>query len=161
VGWAETGWSGGGAQRLYTFDTNAMSWVFYEQYDIADGDAVWIYLHTETDGPRPQWQAWLWWDGRWHLLTAQELPLTGRAQLEQYVEVHVDPRGPGRRVPLAVPTIRVDQMRVKPAPDGVLRPWWSGEVATSRPAPPDTYCLVWHRAFDTWSAGDCTATVQE
>jgi len=174
VGWAETGWSGGGAQRLYTFDTNAMSWVFYDQYDIGDGDEIWVYLHTDTDAPRPQWQAWLWWDGRWHLLTAQELPLTGRAQLEQYVEVHVDhgpadwpggriagPRARPRPRAIAVPPIRVDQVRVKTAPDGVLRPWSAGAVATTGPGAPDTYCLVWHRAYDAWSAGDCAATVQE
>ncbi|HYN94316.1 MAG TPA: hypothetical protein VES42_10755, partial [Pilimelia sp.] len=152
AGWAETGWSGDGRQRIYTFDTNSNAWTFYDQYPLNAGDQVWIYLHTEASGPRPAWQAWLWWRDGWHLLAAQELPLGTHAQVEQYVEVYVDPRRGGP--PFPVPPVDVDNVQVKADPGGGLR-YWREDVPTSAGGSHDRYCLTWRTHYDTWSAGDC------
>jgi hypothetical protein len=152
AGWAETGWSGDGRQRIYTYDTNRNSWTFYDQYALREGEHVWIYLHTDSTGDRSVWQAWLWWDHEWHLLASEELPLGGRTQLEEYVEVYVDPdqSGPG----FAVPPVAVDNVQVKTAPLGGLRYWTDG-VATLPGGDVGRYCLDWKTRFDTWRAGDC------
>lgn len=155
AGWAETGWSGDGRQRIYTFDTNRRTWAFYDQYPVRDGDQVWLYLTTQDDGARALWQAWLWWGDGWHLLTAQTLPLTGHARVEQYVEVYVDPdRGGG----FDVPTVAVDNVQVKSAPRGDLRFWREPEVPTTGGADQGQYCLDWETGYDSWSAGTCTGT---
>jgi hypothetical protein len=154
AGWAETGWSGRGRQRIYTFDTNRNAWTFYDQYALRDGEQVWIYLHTEQVGGRTTWQAWLWWGGGWHLLTAEDLPLGGQAQVEQYVEVFVDPNHGGSGFP--VPRIAVDNVQVKTAPDGGLR-YWREEIPTAPGASGGRYCLDWQTRYDTWAAGDCPA----
>ncbi|HEY8452563.1 MAG TPA: hypothetical protein VIL54_10240 [Natronosporangium sp.] len=153
VGWAETGWSGAGRQRIYTFDSTAMSWRFFDDYRIGDRDQVWVYLH----GGPADWRAWLWWDGRWRLLAAPDLPLAGPARVEQYVEVHQD--RPGRRI--SVPPIQVDEVRVQTSPDGELARWRAEWVPTVAQAAGGGYCLAWQTRYDTWSAGDCDATVQE
>jgi hypothetical protein len=157
VGWVEPGWSGAGAQQIYTFDSAAMSWAFFDAYPIGPGDQIWIYLHSDTGAGQPVWRAWLWWGERWQLLAAPELPVPDRMLLEQYVEVHQDQPGP----PIPVPPITVDSVQVRGAPDGPLRPWRQGRVATVAPVTSSDYCLVWEDRYDVWSAGDCPATVQE
>ena len=152
VGWAETGWSGSGRQRIYTYDTNGKAWTFYDQYALRDGDQIWIYLHTEGTGERTVWQAWLWWGDGWHLLAAEELPLGERTQVEQYVEVFVDPRHGGPGFP--VPPISLDNVQVKAAPAGDLR-YWRDDVPTAPGGAGGRYCVDWRARFDTWTAGDC------
>ncbi|RSM44114.1 hypothetical protein DMB66_52650, partial [Actinoplanes sp. ATCC 53533] len=107
AGWAETGWAGSGRQRVYTFDTNSGAWQFYEQYAINPGDKVWLEVRTGADGV---WQAWLWWNNRWQLLTAQKLPIGPSAYVEQYVEVYTDPRRPTR---IDVPPVTVDNVQLR------------------------------------------------
>lgn len=157
VGWVETGWSGGGAQRVYTFDSQARSWVFFDDYPLADGDRIWVYLHSEVENGRVGWRAWLWWADRWQLLAApEELPVPDRARLEQYLEVHQDRPGPA----IPVPPVTVDQVRVRDEPDRPLQPWRADRVPTGSREPGPDYCLAWQHRYDSWSAGDCAATVQ-
>jgi hypothetical protein len=152
AGWAETGWAGGGRQRIYTFNTNTRTWQFYDQYVLKPGDRVWLDLHTDGRGV---WQAWLWWDNRWNLLTAQRLPIGGGAYVEQYVEVHV---GAGRAARIDVPTVTVDNVQLRPAGGGTTR-YWRADVDTL--TNDDTaqrrggLCLDWVNRYDTWTAGDC------
>lgn len=149
VGWTDAGWSGDGTPRIYTFDSDGMSWVFYDEYELREGDQVWIYLHS--DGPT--WQAWLWWDERWQLLAAPEAVSLGtRARVEQYVEVHLDPAQDG---PVSVPPVPVDGVHLQAEPGGELQRW-RDQVPTVVPDGPDDYCLVWQQRFDDWSAGDCS-----
>ncbi|GAA4438722.1 hypothetical protein GCM10023170_009410 [Phytohabitans houttuyneae] len=144
AGWAETGWSGGGRQRVYTYDTDRRAWTFYNQYELTDGDNIWISVHTTRDGV---WEAWLWWRDGWHLLTSLRLGAS-RAQLEQYVEVHVD--GDGK---VAVPRIAVDNVQVR---DGdAVRYWREADVRTASGGGSGGYCLDWATRFDTWTAGTC------
>lgn len=107
-----------------------------------------------ADGPAEptRWQAWLWWGGGWHLLVAKELPLGRAAQVEQYVEVYVDPRRGTEGYP--VPRVPVENVYVKPSPDGALRPW-TQEVPTAPGQSRGRYCLNWRNRYDTWDAGDC------
>jgi hypothetical protein len=147
AGWTETGWSGEGRQRVYSYDTNRQSWVFYDEYRIRPGDRVWIYLQTEQDSERAAWQAWLWWGDKWNLLTSQELAITGRALIEQYVEVHGD-------VDFQVPQVRVDSVSLQDGPKGPLR-YWDDDVPTSSGASTEDYCLTWETRFSSWSAGSC------
>lgn len=156
VGWVETGWSGGGAQRIYTFDSHARSWTFFDEYRIGDGDQIWVYLHSDPEAGRVVWRAWLWWAGRWHLLSAPQLPLPDRAVLEQYVEVHQDRPGS----PIPVPPIQVDRVQVRDRPGAPLLPWRADRVSTVAPVVATDYCLTWADRYDSWSAGDCAATVQ-
>lgn len=157
VGWAETGWGAAGRQRIYTFDSVAMAWTFFDEYEIGDGDRIWVYLHSDTEAGRPVWRAWLWWGQRWRLLAAPALPLRDRARLEQYVEVHRDGPGPAVRVP----PIRIDQVRVATDPGSDrLRPWRPETVPTGTLPTPADYCLSWEQEYHAWSAGDCPATVQ-
>ena len=150
-GWAETGWAGGGRQHIYTFDTETRSWRFYDQYALKAGDRVWLDLHTDGDNV---WQAWLWWNNRWNLLTAKKLPVGSSAYVEQYVEVHVDP---ARRARVAVPSVTVDNVQLRPAGGGASR-FWRDDVSTLTA---DTqqraggFCLTWLTRYDTWTAGDC------
>jgi hypothetical protein len=146
AGWAETGWSGGNRQRVYTFDTKHNAWAFYDQYKLRPGDQIWIYVQTDGGGAAPAWQAWLWWGDKWQLLAAESLPLTGRAQMEQYVEVHVDPSA---KSAFAVPEILVDNVQV----GGGF--WREEQVPTAAGASTGTYCLNWRNRFDTWTAGSC------
>ncbi|WP_245908227.1 hypothetical protein [Pseudosporangium ferrugineum] len=152
AGWAETGWAGQGRQHIYTFNTNTKTWQFYDQYRLRPGDRLWVDLHTDGDGV---WQAWLWWDNRWNLLTAQKLPLGSGAYVEQYVEVHVDAGRPAR---LRVPPATVDNVQLRP-PGGGPAQFWREDVATltGDPAPQRAggFCLDWITHYDTWSAGDC------
>ncbi|MPZ28077.1 MAG: hypothetical protein GEV12_17120 [Micromonosporaceae bacterium] len=157
AGWVEAGWSGGGAQRVYTFDSQARAWVFFDDYVIGDGDRIWVSLHSDTEDGPPRWRAWLWWGQRWRLLSAPELAMPGRASLEQYVEVHQDRAGPA----ILVPPVAVDRVRVRDEPAGPFRPWRRDRVPTVFPVPATDYCLAWEHQFDAWSAGDCAATVQE
>ena len=151
AGWAETGWAGSGRQHIYTFDTNTRSWRFYDRYTLKAGDRVWLDLRTDGDDV---WQAWLWWNDRWNLLTTQKLPLGGRAYVEQYVEVHVDT---ARRARITVPTVTVDNVQLRPADGGGAR-YWRDDVdtvtaGTSQRA--GSFCLNWLTRYDTWTAGDC------
>ncbi|MGH3681286.1 MAG: hypothetical protein ACRDT2_13715, partial [Natronosporangium sp.] len=157
AGWAETGWSGGGAQRIYTFDSRARAWAFFDDYPIADGDRIWISLHSDTEAGLPRWRAWLWWGQRWRLLSAPELPMPGRALLEQYLEVHQDRPGP----PIRIPPVAVDRVRVRDDPAGRTERWRPDRVPTVSSIPSTDYCLAWQHQFDSWSAGDCAVTVQE
>lgn len=155
AGWAETGWSGRGAQRIYAFDSTGMSWLFFDDYRIGDGDRIWMYLHGEGE----QWRAWLWWGDRWQLLASAALPAAGGALLEQYVEVHQ--ADPDARAPIAVPPIRLDQVRVRATSGGPLTSWRAESVPTVAPLVSADYCLDWETRYDAWSTGDCPVTVQE
>lgn len=151
VGWTETGWSGDGRRRIYTYDTATRAWAFYDQYAIAPGDRLWLHLQTESIGDAPVWQAWLWWDDAWHLLTSRPLPLTAYAQIEQYVEVHADPAVPGT---VAIPPLSVDNVQLKPSPQAPLRPW-NADVPTDPGADFATYCLTWRHPHHSWTATTC------
>ena len=152
AGWAETGWAGGGRQHIYTFNTNTKTWQFYDQYQLKPGDKVWLDLHTDANNV---WQAWLWWNNRWNLLTAQQLPVGSRAYVEQYVEVHVDPSRPARVV---VPPVTVDNVQLRP-PDGGSARYWRDDVDTQigdqAQQRAGGFCLDWVTRYDTWRAGDC------
>lgn len=156
VGWAQTGWSGAGGPRIYTFDSAGMAWAFFDEYPLADGDLVWVYLHGDLVAGQVAWQAWLWWGGRWRLLAAPDLPLGEQAQLEQYVEVYLDRAGT-----VSVPPIEIDQVRVAARPGGRLVRWRADQVPTAAPHTSTDYCLAWRQEYDAWSAGDCPVTVQE
>jgi hypothetical protein len=155
AGWAETGWAGDGRQRIYTYDTSTGSWAFYDQYALRDGDRAWLDLRTDGTGV---WQAWLWWGGRWNLLTAPELPLGPTAQIEQFVEVHVDAGHPAH---LGLPAVSVDNVQLIPAGGGTPVYWreqvptvTGGTDAAARTADA-TFCVSWASRYDTWSAADC------
>ena len=152
AGWVETGWASPGRQHIYTFNTNTKTWSFYDQYALRPGDKVWLDLHTDGKGV---WQAWLWWDNRWNLLTAQRLPVGESAYVEQYVEVHVDPRRSAR---IDVPPVTVDNVQLRPAGGGPAQ-YWRGDVNTlaadSTRQRSGGFCLDWVNRYDTWTAGDC------
>jgi hypothetical protein len=154
AGWAETGWAGVGGPHVYTFNTNTKTWQFYNQYAIKAGDRIWIDIHSDTDGV---WGAWLWWNNRWNLLTAQKLPIGASAYVEQYVEVHVDDGHPTR---VDVPTVTVDNVQLKPVGGGPSQ-YWRSDVPTLTGTGPDEqqrnggFCLNWINQYDTWTAGDC------
>lgn len=147
AGWSEIGWDGMERQQIYTYDTNTDAWAFYEQYRVAPGDRFWIYLQTEKDGAKPAWQAWLWWGDTWNLLTSQELPLTGRAKIEQYAEVHTDN-------PFNVPSVTMDNVSLKDGPAGPLVVW-TNDIPTTPGRSTDKYCLTWTREYDSWTANTC------
>jgi hypothetical protein len=154
AGWAETGWAGAGRQHIYTFNTNTKTWQFYDQYALRPGDKVWLDLHSDADGV---WAAWLWWNNRWNLLTAQKLPIGSSAYVEQYVEVHVDSGRPAR---VDVPPVTVDNVQLRPAEGGAAR-FWREDVPTLTGGDPGQqqrsggFCLNWVTRYDTWTAGDC------
>jgi len=154
AGWAETGWAGPGRQHIYTFNTNTQTWQFYDQYLLRPGDRVWLDLHSDTDGV---WGAWLWWNNRWNLLTAQRLPIGATAYVEQYVEVHVDS---GRPTRIDVPEVTVDNVQLRPPGGGQAR-YWQSDVPTLTGTDPEQqqrtggFCLNWVNRYDTWTAGDC------
>jgi hypothetical protein len=153
AGWAETGWTGGGRQRVYTFDSSRNAWTFYDQYRLASGDQIWIDLRADRSGASPVWRAWVWWGNAWQLLVAEALPLTGKAQVEQYVEVYLDPNLGD--APLPVPRIPVDNVQVEAEPGGAMTYWRESDVPTTPGTSTAAYCLDWQTRFDTWSAGDC------
>ncbi|MFI5894211.1 hypothetical protein ACIA5D_29330 [Actinoplanes sp. NPDC051513] len=154
AGWAQTGWAGPLRQHIYTFNTNTHSWQFYDQYALRPGDRVWLDLHSDANGV---WGAWLWWNNRWNLLTAQRLPIGSSAFVEQYVEVHVDSGRPAR---IDVPEVTVDNVQLRPA-DGSAARYWRDDVPTltgyspNQPQRTGDFCLNWVNRYDTWTAGDC------
>ncbi|WP_246607343.1 hypothetical protein [Paractinoplanes toevensis] len=154
AGWAETGWAGPGRQHVYTFNTNTRTWQFYDQYLLRPGDRVWLDLHSDAGGV---WAAWLWWNNRWNLLTAQRLPIGASAFMEQYVEVHVDASRPTL---VDVPEVTVDNVQLRPADGGAAR-YWRDDVPTLTGYDPGQqqrsggFCLNWVNRYDTWTAGDC------
>jgi hypothetical protein len=154
AGWSETGWTVPPEPRVYTYDTNTDAWSFYDQYRLADGDRVWIYLHEEApaEAATRRWQAWLWWSDGWHLLTEQSLPLTENAQIEQYVEVHVDPKQPGA---IGVPSIGVDNVQLRDPATGAFHYWRSHVLTSVSAGDAAGYCVDWTTRYDTWSAGTC------
>jgi hypothetical protein len=156
AGWAETGWAGAGRQHIYTFNTNTKTWQFYDQYQLRPGDKAWLDLHTDGNNV---WQAWLWWNNRWNLLTAQQLPIGPTAYVEQYVEVHVDA---SRAARLLVPPVTVDNVQLRPPGAGSMPRYWRedvdtqvGDMAQQRTG---GFCLNWLTRYDTWTAGDCQVT---
>ena len=140
-----------GEERIYTFDTNTLTWTFYDQYPIKPGDEVWIELAATGTGASAPWEAWLWWHGAWHLLTTQSLPISEHATIEEYVEVYVDPARGGT---LPVPPVEVDNVQLKPDPGGAFR-YWTDAVASSPGADADDYCVDFTQPYDTWHAGSC------
>ena len=152
AGWAETGWAGSGRQHIYTFNTNTKTWQFYDQYALNPGDKIWLDLHTDADNV---WQAWLWWDNRWNLLTAQKLAIGSGAYVEQYVEVYADPRRSAR---ISVPRVTVDNVQLQTVGGGDRRYWrddvntLTADVTQQRTG---GFCLDWITRYDTWTAGDC------
>jgi hypothetical protein len=154
AGWAQTGWAGPLRQHIYTFNTNTHSWQFYDQYALRPGDRVWLDLHSDANGV---WGAWLWWNNRWNLLTAQRLPIGSSAFVEQYVEVHVDSGRPAR---IDVPEVTVDNVQLRP-PDGGAARYWRDDVPTltgygpGQPQRTGGFCLNCVNRYDTWTAGDC------
>jgi hypothetical protein len=141
AGWAQTGWSGRGRQRVYTYDTNSNRWTFYDQYPIKSGDRI----KVEITADQGAWVARLWLRGAWRQLTAHALPIGGHALVEQYVEVYVDPRRGGV---VTVPPIAVDDIQLRGAA-GPLG-WTRGAVAADR-----AYCVDWLAGYDSWRAGSC------
>ncbi|MFD0595461.1 hypothetical protein ACFQZ4_26615 [Catellatospora coxensis] len=115
------------------------------------GDKLWLHLQTEAGGEQPSWQAWLWWGDRWNLLTSRPLPLSGQAEIEQYVEVHADPADPGT---VTIPRLAIDNVQLKTSPDAGLRPW-NAEVPTSPGADFATYCLDWRVPYTSWTTTTC------
>ena len=95
--------------------------------------------------------------------SAENLPIGPAAQIEQYVEVHVDPDRPAR---VTVPPVAVDGVRLRPADGSRSRPW-RDDIATLGAASGATgpggrerrggFCLDWITRYDTWTAGDCPA----
>jgi hypothetical protein len=160
AGWAETGWAGPGRQHIYTFNTNTKTWQFHDQYALRPGDRIWLDLSSDGRG---WWAAWLWWDNRWNLLTAQYLPIGGTAFIEQYVEVHVDATRPTR---IDVPEVTVDNVQLRPAGGGSSR-YWKSDVPTltgwsaAGQQRSGNFCLTWVNRYDTWTAGDCAAGVSQ
>ncbi len=152
AGWSETGWSDGGHQQVYSFDTNTNRWAFYPQYQIKDGDQIWIELEATGPGPDPVWSAWLWWGDSWQLLTSQPLPIGDHATIEEYVEVYVDPKIGGT---IKVPPIEVDNVGLKPDPGTATTYWTSDNVTTTPGTAGDGYCLNWQIRYDSWNAGTC------
>jgi hypothetical protein len=152
AGWAETGWAGDGRQHIYTFNTNTQTWQFYDQYALMPGDRVWLDLRADSDGV---WQAWLWWNNRWNLLTTQRLPIGRSAYIEQYIEVHVDS---GKAARIDLPPVTVDNVQLRPAGGGPAR-YWRDDVATltgdAAQQRGGGFCLDWTNRYDTWTAGDC------
>ncbi len=155
AGWAETGWAGEGRQRVYTFDTNANTWTFYDQYPLAPGEQIWISLAaTATPDPAGQamWSAWLWWRGGWHLLTAQPLRIGVQATLEQYVEVYVDPARGGT---VTVPMVSLADVTLAAYPGAAPRPWTGDTVASQPGSDMGGYCVDQRQSWQDWSAGSC------
>lgn len=150
VGWSESGWQSGGP-RLYTYDTNRNQWAYYSQYKVTDGITIWLALDSDGAADKNNsatWDAWLWWNDKWNLLAAQQLPIGASTNLEQFVEVYVDPARGGS---FAVPPVTVSGVRVAPA-GGDYQPW-EGAVGTDS-APADAgYCLAWRTRYDSWTAG--------
>jgi hypothetical protein len=153
AGWTEDGWLDDDAQHVYTYDSTGGDWTYYDQYPVHDGDRISVVVES---GPAANggttWRAYLWWDNRWNLLAAPTLPFGPRAQLEQYVEVYVDPRRGGR---YPVPGVAVSGTIVVADPGGDAVPWRDPAVPTdTSPAYPG-YCVSWQERFDSWSAGTC------
>jgi hypothetical protein len=148
AGWAQTGWSGTGQQRIYTFDTNTLTWTFYDQYPVKAGDRVWIEVAATASGA---WGAWLWWQNAWHLLTSQALPIGDHATIEEYVEVYVDPARDGT---IPVPPVQVDNVQLKADPTSNFE-YWTDAVPTDAGEATDGYCLGFQVPYDAWHAGTC------
>ncbi|MGH3743032.1 MAG: hypothetical protein ACRDT1_17105, partial [Micromonosporaceae bacterium] len=87
-----------------------------------------------------QWTASLWWAGQWRELTTVTLPAGGQAQVEQVVEVYVDPAHTGGEV--SVPTVEVDNVRLRDAA-GRLEQWWEQGTATVGDEDGSGYCVSW------------------
>jgi len=152
AGWTEDGWQDA-AQHVYTYNTNQMSWSYYDQYPIKPGDTVWFALQSAgTDGSGAVWRAWLWWGDRWNLLAEQTLPIGTRTPIEQYVEVYTDPAR-GRGYPL--PRTDVEQVRVEPGAGQPYVDWRPPDVATDVSPNYPGYCVDWLTQYTTWYARTC------
>lgn len=149
VGWSEAGWQPGGP-RLYTYDTNRNQWAYYNQYQLTDGMPIWLALDSNgaTERSGSTWDAWLWWNNQWNLLTSQQLPIPASTNLEQFVEVYDDPQRAGG---FAVPPVRVDDVELDQL-GGDYQPWSDDVDTQTNPADPG-YCLDWRTRYDAWTAG--------
>ncbi|GAA4199973.1 hypothetical protein [Actinocatenispora rupis] len=152
AGWSENGWKDG-AQHVYTYDTTTMTWSWYGQYEIHDGDRIHLALGSGATGrDGTTWRAWLWWGDRWNLLAAPTLPFGPRTQIEQYVEVYVDPARGGS---YPVPAVDVDDVTVQPRPGDGFTPWRDPAVPTTTSPPYYGYCVDWRIRWSDWSARSC------
>lgn len=155
--WLETGWSENGwrdrAQHVYTYDTTTMKWSFYDQYELRPGDRVYLALQSGAAAQGgTTWNAWLWWNDRWNLLAAPVLPFGAVTQMEEYVEVYVDPSHAGS---YPVPAIDVDDVTVQAKPGDGFTPWREPGVPTTESARYDGYCVDWRTRWSDWSARSC------
>ena len=114
AGWAETGWAGAGRQHIYTFDTNTRTWQFYDQY-AARARATGLAAPADRRGTAV-WQAWLWWDDRWNLLTAAEAAAIGSARRSSSTSRCTSTRA--ARPGIDVPPVTVDNVQLRPAGGG-------------------------------------------
>lgn len=99
VGWAEIGWEGlvGGVpeQFVYTYDTVADEWSFYNALCVSDGCHVDVRIipsaSCDIGDPTCVWSAQLFnhSTGTWQNLRSVTLPMD-RAYLEEFTEVYMD-----------------------------------------------------------------------
>jgi hypothetical protein len=185
AGWAQTGWSGLGRQRVYTYDTDTNTWTFYDQYPLSPGDQIWINLVPVPDG-RPR-----------HGPSAG--PSTGPSTAADPSAAGPPPaaeRRPGggtawaawlwwhgdwhllatRDLPIgeratveqyvevyvdperggAIPVPPVQVDNVQVRADPAgPGRFWDTDVPTDPGTGTDSYCLTWQKSFDTWQAGSC------
>ena len=89
VGWGEVGWRGD-VQYVFTYDSVQNQWLFFDQYPIAAGSRIWVALVHVGGGT---WQAQLWWNGAWQVLSSVNPGPDIGCGNENYVEPHAGSTG--------------------------------------------------------------------